>query len=387
MAEALDGAMERLAVTWSGHTLDVGQIESELDRLRFLAAGEPGSGEGIAARASVLNMIVYAEHEEGAHHAARVIEDLAENHPSRVLILVARPGDEASRLEADLAAHCHLGPLPEQRVCCEEITLRVSGRAARHLHSVAIPLLVPDLPVYVWWNERLPDDDHALHGLLDTADRLIVDSDRFEDGPSSLVRLARLAETEPGVGIGDLSWRRLTPLRELLQKERRVEEVRHHLQSVESLEVRYADGHGVKHSTQALLLVSWLAGELGWGLNSALGHGANRIEFRSEERRVAVFLIPTDYPAVEPGSLISLKIACRSDTGATALITISRTGDPSHVTVRTEHRGQAAETSVRIESAQSHELLMEELDAAAHEAAYRRVLEGVVPLEKAIRGW
>jgi glucose-6-phosphate dehydrogenase assembly protein OpcA len=378
--------VQDIAVTWSGRTLDVGAIESELDRLRFLAAGQPDGGNGFAARASVLNMVVYAEHEDSAAYANRVIEDLAENHPSRVLTLVAHPGDEESRLEAELAAHCHLGQTEEQRVCCEEVTLRVWGRAARHLHSVAIPLLVPDLPVYVWWTEKLPEDEHTFHGLLETADRLVIDSGRFEDGPAELACLARLAASEPEAGVGDLNWRRITAFRELLRNERRVTDVRHHLQSVESVEVSYADGRGMKQSAQALLIVSWLARELGWGPGSALGHGPQRIEFRTDERRVAVYLRPVDYPAIDPGSLVSFKVSCQSEDGE-AFLAVSRTGDPSHVTIRTEHRGQVAEASVRIEPPQPHELLMDELDAPAHDPEYRRVLGDVPALERALRGW
>jgi glucose-6-phosphate dehydrogenase assembly protein OpcA len=377
--------MQDVAVTWSGHTLDVSRIESELDRLRYLAAGEPGGGEGLAARASVLNMIVYAEHDDTARYAARVIEGLAEEHPSRVLVLVAQPSDEESHLEADLSAHCHLGR-KELRVCCEQVTLRVSGRAASHLHSVAIPLLVPDLPVYVWWTERLPEDEHTLHGLLETADRLIIDSARIDDGPAGLSRLARLAASEPTAGVGDLNWRRLAPLRELLERERRVEEVRHHLQSVESVEVRFAGEPRAKTSAQALLVVSWLARELGWGTGSALGHGQNRIEFRGDDQRVAAYLLPVEYPAIDPGALVSIKIACRR-ANVVAFVTISRTADPSHVTIRTEHEGKAAETSVRIPPPESHELLMEELDVAAHDPEYRKVLEGIPALERAIRSW
>jgi hypothetical protein len=68
--------MQNIAVTWSGHTLDVGRIEAEMDRLRFLAAGEPDGGHALAARASVLNMVVYAEHEE-VPTTRRLIEDPA----------------------------------------------------------------------------------------------------------------------------------------------------------------------------------------------------------------------------------------------------------------------------------------------------------------------
>lgn len=205
MAEAVDG-LQDLALTWSGRAFDVSRIESELGKLRYLAAGEPACGEGFAIRASILNMVVYAEHEDGANNASRVIEDLASHHPSRAIIVVARPSDDASHIEAQLAAHCHINTDLEHQVCCEEVTLHVSGRSASHLHSVIIPLLVPDLPVYVWWTEHLPEGSHVLTSLMETSDRFIVDSERFADQAADLLRLARLGDEQPGTTLGDLNW-------------------------------------------------------------------------------------------------------------------------------------------------------------------------------------
>ena len=141
-------------------------------------------------------MVVYAEREEAAEFASRVIEDLASHHPSRALIVIAQHSGDESLIEAQLAAHCHISRSLEQSVCCEEVTLRVSGPAASHLHSIIVPLLVPDLPVYIWWTEPLPADTHLLTQLMDTADHLIVDSANFEDQLGDLLRLARLAEQE-----------------------------------------------------------------------------------------------------------------------------------------------------------------------------------------------
>ena len=131
MAETLDsrngGGLQDLALTWSGRALDVSRIEAELGKLRYMAAGEPASGQGFALRTSLLNMVVYAEHEEGGLMASRVIEELASYHPSRALVVIANAAAEESLIEAQLAAHCHISRSEEQSVCCEEVTLRVGG--------------------------------------------------------------------------------------------------------------------------------------------------------------------------------------------------------------------------------------------------------------------
>lgn len=383
MAETVDG-LDDLALTWSGRALDVSRIEAELDKLRYMVAGQPSGGPGFAMRTSLLNMVVYAEHEESAQYASRIIEDLSSHHPSRALIVVAQPSDGESHIEAQLAAHCHMSQAMEQSVCCEEVTLHVSGRAAHHLHSIIVPLLVPDLPVYIWWTERLPEDPHLFLELLGTSDRLIVDSARFWDQPEELLRLARLSEQEPRSTVGDLTWGRLETWRDLLTQQQHVTEMRHHLASVKSVEVRYAGGATDK-SGAAFLFAAWLAEELGWNTGAVSSHGAGRFTVRAaEDRRVSVHLLPVDYQLVEPGYLVSLKIACQSET-ASALLSISRTGDPHHLTIRTEHRGGVTEDHVRIEQGDVAEMLMRELDGAPHSSDYRRVLRLAAPLLSASR--
>lgn len=382
MAETVDG-LQDLSLTWSGRALDIGRIEAELDKLRYMVAGQPAGGPGFALRTSLLNMVVYAEHEGTGQYASRAIEDLSTHHPSRALIVIARPSEEESHIEAQLAAHCHMSQALEQTVCCEEVTLNVAGRAAKHLRSIIVPLLVPDLPVYVWWMEGIPDDPHVFLELLEASDHMIVDSGRFADQPGAMLQLHKLAEQVTRPTVGDLNWGRLDAWRELLQQQKHLAEMRHHFSSVKSVEIRYARGEGDR-SGQAFLYLAWLAGELGWTSSAVSSHGAGKFTLRAEEdRRVSVFLQPIDYPAIDPGLLVSLKIACQSET-ARALLTISRTGDPHHLTIRTEHRGGTTEDNVRIEQDTTSLMLMRELDAP-HDAQYNRVLRAAVPLVMAAR--
>lgn len=384
MAETVNG-LEDLALTWSGRAVDIGRIEAELDKLRYMVAGERAHGDGFALRTSLLNMVVYSEHEEAMDFAGRVVEDLASHHPSRALVVLARPGGSESHIEARLAAHCHISRSLEQSVCCEEISLIVSGPAATHLHSVIVPLLVPDLPIYVWWTEPLPDDEHLIMQLISSADHATVDSKLFDDQLAGLLTLARLGGKAPRTTLGDLNWRRLEPWRDFFNLQRSVTELRHHFSSVKSIEIRYADGHGKHRPAQAFLLLAWLALELGWDTSSLSAHGASRLTFRGREGHpISAYLHAVKYPAVDPGAVVGVKIACESET-AGALLSISRTGDPFHLTIRAEHRGGTSEEHVRFEPAEPSALLMTELNAGVHDHEYENVLRGAVPLIQAAR--
>jgi glucose-6-phosphate dehydrogenase assembly protein OpcA len=324
MAQTLDpqdgGGLQDLALRWSGRALDVSGIEAELGKLRYMAAGEPASGQGFALRTSLLNMVVYAEHDEGGLMASRVIEELASYHPSRALVVIASAAAEESLIEAQLAAHCHISRSEEQSVCCEEVTLRVGGPAALHLHSVIVPLLVPDLPVYTWWTEQLPADTHLFRELMETSDRVVVDSDKFDDELVGMLGLARLAEAVPRCTLGDLNWDRLEMWRDLLQQQRNITEMRHHLAFVESVEIRYAGNDETNKPGRAILFLAWLARSLGWDLGSVSSHGPQRFTLRADEdRKVSAYVHAVDLPTVQPGSLAAVKISCRSESARALL--------------------------------------------------------------------
>lgn len=379
------GPPQDLALTWSGRALDVNRIEAELAKLRYMAAGEPASGDGFALRTSLLNMVAYAEHEEGGLMASSVIEELASHHPSRALVLIANADQDESRIEAQLAAHCHISRSEEQSVCCEEVTLRIQGPAARHPHSIIVPLLVPDLPVYTWWTEEVPDDVRLLRELMQTSDRLIVDTDKMRDELTSMLVLAHLADLEPHCTIGDLNWDRLDMWRDLLEQQRNITDMRHHLASVESVEIRYAGTRDQNKPGRAVLFLAWLARRLGWDVASVASEGPQRFTFRAgEERTVPAFVHAVDVSTVEPGSLVSVKIACRSEEKG-ALLSISRTGDPYHLTVRTEHNEDVAEEGYRLEQPGTAGLLMMELDGGPRDKEYNNILRAAGPLIQAAR--
>ena len=379
MAQALDS--EGRELSWTGRSVDIDRIEAELTKLRYLTAGDADAGESLAIRTSLANMVVLAEDDETAAQASRVIEDLAAHHPSRALIVIARPSEDESRIETSLAAHCHLAPGLDQHVCCEEVTLHVSGRAAFHLHSIIVPLLIPDLPVVVWWTGPLPAESHLIEELCGLADHFVVDSSRFTD----LGDLSRMREVAAlhDCAIGDLNYERLRSWRDLVERHTGAGGLGEWISSVKSAEIRFRQ-QAKQTPAQAILFLAWLAVHCGWELDSATAGGSNRLTLRQDKREIPVYLEAVKYEGVDRGWLVSIKLAFERD-GETALLSVSRTGDPLLITVRAELPDGVREEHVRIEACDSQTVLMHQLDTAPHDPEFVRLLIAAAPLIQAAR--
>jgi glucose-6-phosphate dehydrogenase assembly protein OpcA len=370
MAQTLDHEDRQLS--WRGRAVDIERIEAELTKLRYLAgAPSDGGGEGFAVRTSLANMVVHADDDDTAAQASRVIEDLAGHHPSRALIIIANPTEDESQVDASLAAHCHLAPDMDQSVCCEEVTLRVQGRAAFHLRSIILPLLIPDLPVVVWWTGRLPDKAHLIEELCEVADHFVIDSARFSDQLGGLSRVRDLASLHD-CAIGDLNFERVRAWRDLFEQYTSAGGLQAWLPDIESIELRYTAGPG-RTEGQAILFLAWLARRCDWDMTSVAGRGAERLTLMSGGREVAVFLKHVNYQGVERGWLVSFKLAFDRN-GEEAFFSVSRTGDPLHLTIRTERAGVVREDHVRIDASESQDVLMHQLDTAPHSPEFVQLL-------------
>lgn len=377
MAETVERAGGSLS--WHSSAVDIDHIESELSKLRYLAAGR--SDAGVAVRTSLANMVVHADDEETAAYASRVIEELSSHHPSRAQIIIAHPSQDESHIEASLAAHCHMNTSMEQNVCCEEVTLRVSGKAAYHLHSIISPLLVPDLPVTVWWTGDFPDDTHLIEEMCQLADHFVIDSVRFHDQTGDLIRVRNLSEVHR-CEVGDLNFERLRPWRDIFDRYVGSGGLAAWRQAVSGIEIRYADVWGRQTPGQAVMMLGWLAGRLGLDTSTATGQGSEHLILHGEGREIPAYLGPVGYEGVDRGWLVTVKVAFEDAPGK-AFFAMSRTADPLAVTILTQLPDNKHEDHVRIEATDNPVILTRQLDAAPHDPEFRSLLRAVTPLIQA----
>jgi glucose-6-phosphate dehydrogenase assembly protein OpcA len=78
-----------------------------------------------------------------------------------------------------------------------------------------MPLLLPDLPVFLRWRGRPAFRTEQFRQMLAIVDRLIVDSAEWPDVPGAYAELEELFET---AAVSDIAWRRTLPWREALAR-------------------------------------------------------------------------------------------------------------------------------------------------------------------------
>jgi glucose-6-phosphate dehydrogenase assembly protein OpcA len=257
--------------------MSVEQIERELARLRM------NEEETLGARASVLNLIVVTD-EESALDVKRVVCELSGLYPSRAMLMISDPEEEKANLEVGLSAFCRARG--SRQVCAEQITVHIEGPPAEHLESLAGPLLIPDLPVFLWYpNGGIPPSPEC-GGMAALADRLILDSGATGDCEAFLRGAANLSEN-CALAVGDLQWAALSPWRSLLADLFAPPERAGELEKIQHAEVLYGSGG----ECEALLFVSWLSAALNWRSELVERLEGGRVfHFTSSSGKVAVDL-------------------------------------------------------------------------------------------------
>ncbi len=260
-----DSATPTAAATPPAQGIDVGRLEKELQANWQSASG--ATDESGVMRVCVQNLIVYATQGEDRAAIDALLNEVTEHSPSRVLMLVADRAAAAPRLEAYVSILCQDSARGGKRICGEQITIEAGGSAVGTAASAIEPLIVPDVPAFLWWKDIPHEEDKLFDRLIEMSDRVIIDSLAFDHPHEDLLRLSQIiAARRQYMLASDINWGRLTSWRNLVASFWDVPDYRAHLDRIESVIIEYdAPAHApTEIATQAFLVAGWLASRLKW---------------------------------------------------------------------------------------------------------------------------
>jgi glucose-6-phosphate dehydrogenase assembly protein OpcA len=258
------------ALRWSSRARSIPQIETELAKIWASISLTTPNVDGeterhVAARSSVMNLVVIAGRGEIGERVASVVEGLTGRHPSRTVIVSSADPDGPAWINAQIEAHCVLPSATAPETCSELVYLTCGGESGQHLSGLVAPLLIHDLPVTVWWPGEPHFNSHAARDLLPMADRVIVDGSGWSgDGVAGLAAMSELPQRFQ-LEVSDFALLRQARWREAIASTFDRAALLPFLGNLERIEVRYAamDGTpGMANVVRPLYHVAWLASRL-----------------------------------------------------------------------------------------------------------------------------
>jgi glucose-6-phosphate dehydrogenase assembly protein OpcA len=308
--------------------VDAAKLEKELTAMWGASSGEAegGAAAGVT-RACVLNLVVYVASREEREEVDSLLEEVVERHPCRAVVLVADREATEPKLEAFISTRCQLSSRGAKKICGEQVTIEAAGAVVDSASTAVAPLLVPDVPVFLWWKDIPHYEDKLFDRLSKLADRVVIDSSSFDNPHYDLVRLSQMLAARSGsLNISDLNWGRLTSWRSLVANFWDVADYRQSLAKIESVSIEYdpPDRSPKEVASKALLAFGWLASCLGWepeGTEPVSEDGQRKFLLRDGERTLEACFRPTEDAAGRDGMITSLTIRAEG-------------GDEFHVALR-----------------------------------------------------
>jgi glucose-6-phosphate dehydrogenase assembly protein OpcA len=268
----------------------------------------------------------------------RAADAIAEAGPARIVTLCATNSTD-TELHAEVSAYSPIQKRQNRQMLgCEYVVF--SGNAtvlAEHSQAVW-NVMVPELPLYVWWKGSPKAEQELFMGLADRATHLLLDSATFVDSIGDLLQVQSLLTK--GLSVIDINWQRISPWQELTAATFDPPERRDSIGEIDQLEVNFERGS----SAQAWMYVAWLASRLGWEPTAYKLVGGDyqlrQIHFQSASgRQVAVEMasMPIAEVGEVVGDLMGIKLSSSNPAANCTTILCSETEG----CMRIESRGKA----------------------------------------------
>ncbi|MGH7789227.1 MAG: glucose-6-phosphate dehydrogenase assembly protein OpcA [Candidatus Binatia bacterium] len=231
-----------------------------------LTAIQVAQGHSAISQPCLSNLVIYTEDMGDEGLISETIAEYVVKHPCRVILAVAQPRNGRTGLESSVSAHTYSDGTGKS-VTCEQFTLTASGAAVKELASAVQPLLVADLPTYIWWRGIFLTQRLLVEQFFTFADRFIYDGVGWTNLHFTVLQVADLIpKYGDKVAFTNFNWSRLRPWRESIADFFDAGMYEREVWGLRQVRVDFMSLPGSEEGYQfrALLVVAWLAVQLEW---------------------------------------------------------------------------------------------------------------------------
>jgi glucose-6-phosphate dehydrogenase assembly protein OpcA len=191
-------------------TLEPEKILKDLRNL-WHDLGSSTEVSGGVLRACGMTLIVGSEDNSDTDELRHTLGVLMHDHPARAIVLRL---SEKSGLDANVFSQCWMPFGKHQQICAEGIEITAGSIELTHVAQLLLPLIVSDLPAVLWCRGPRVFSGDVFASLLPLVQKVIVDSASAADPQAAIATIRDLRKQ--GRLVADLSWTKLTALRELM---------------------------------------------------------------------------------------------------------------------------------------------------------------------------
>jgi len=351
-----------------GERVSVDGISRELNRLWADISRQVEEQQGhVPLRTTILTLVVVARGRLEMRQAHEALRGLAEQLPSRAIVIeVGKPG---TPFDAAISANCRM--LAAGRATCYEvIEIRAPSDRLEALPSLLVPLELYDVPSFMWWVGDVDFESAGFRRLTQSAERIIIDSSRFDAAPDALADFEAFLEGDTICTGTDLNWARSTSWRELIAQSFDHPLTQGLLDRVQRVEI----GFDPSAEAQAMLIAGWLATRLNWSISEAT-QSRNETTLRLRSRTGDVIVTLTNTSAAGVG-LRSVRILAGSGSRSARIAVRRRSDDLAAVSVEVAGIPRQ-ERVVRDRQPTLHELIGQELLVHTRDPVFDEALDFV----------
>ena len=352
---------------------DASRVEQELRHLWRHEAEKSNAGPVLCSR--TLNLIVYCRNFADVQRATGLLDPIISNHPCRAIVISPAPPESQEEIHTEVSASCLTSHAGNRYIGRELVSLAVKPGAHPRLASIVRALVLPDLPIFLWWRDARSLGSELFRQLSDLAERIIVDSAGLDDLQADWPGVQALVQ-RPNKAVSDLAWSRLTAWRQLIAQLFDGTARASYLRQLGRIVVEFGDESGKPNvPADALLLGAWLARQLGFRHPRPVAPGDV-----SEQQTAAWELSSGDFRL-----RVELRHGKRPGMGVTAVFltcndgrsvfAVTRTQDGKGLATRAELPGQVPlRRLVRTGDESASRLVSSELEILGRDVLYEDVL-------------
>ena len=294
----------------AGLEIPLAQIESEFRKIWEHAGGK--EGEPVAFKASTLNLIVICNQKDLFGEIVTMVPEVTKSHPGRIIMVLLDPGQETDRITANISAFCHPPREDGRQICCELIILETGSDGAKHLSGTLLPLILSDLPVFLYSPDNLVLNSPHFEPLKKSIERVILNApDIFDSLDSVYQYMDSVIKTSEYSKISDLEWSRLTPWREALARLFDGKEGEQKLNTISGINIHTG---GAGYSSTGLFLAGWLASQLQWNVQKYENKAYLDLSLRANGKKIHISLY-SGADNVPAGDVSTIEIEIGTDSG------------------------------------------------------------------------